>query len=269
MALCQTAVVHDKFANLEKARCVVAQAAAKGAKLAVLPEMFNCPYDTDRFRAYAEPIPAGMSSRFLSALAAEYRIFLVGGSVPEKSGSRFFNSSPVFNPKGKLIALHRKMHLFDVSLKTVKIKESRVLSAGNQVTVFKTPIGPIGLCLCYDLRFPELFRLMLKKKVVGVVIPAAFSIETGMAHWHTLLRTRAIDNQIFIMAASPARAKAPDYPAFGHSLAADPFGRILVEAGEKESLVFFDLDLAVLKTVRSHLPLLRHRRTDLYDVCAK
>jgi len=269
VGLCQFVVREGKQQNLDRARESIETAVRRGAKLVVLPEMFNCPYDTAFFADYAEGVPAGPSCRMLSEAAGDFKVHIVGGSLPERQGQRVYNTSVVFNPQGRLIARHRKIHLFDVSLKTVRMRESDVLSPGSLVTVFPTPFGSMGLLVCYDARFPELFRLMLKKGIAAVVMPAAFSRETGSSHWHALVRARAMDNQIYMLACSPARGPSAGYQAYGHSLVADPWGRILAEAGEREGVVIAELEKARLTDVRSRLPLLAHRRTDLYDVIAK
>jgi predicted amidohydrolase len=185
---------------------------------------------------------------------------VVGGSIPEISNGKLYNTSSVFDPTGKLIAKHRKVHLFDVSLKKVKMMESSVLTPGDSLTTFDTPFGKVGLIICYDVRFPEIFRLMLKKDIKAVVVPAAFSVVTGTAHWKMLMRTRAVDNQIYMIAASPARTYGKGYRAYGHSLVSDPFGIIEAEAGVGEEVIYADLNKERIEEVRNTLPLLRHRK---------
>jgi predicted amidohydrolase len=267
ISVCQTAVTADKNRNLLRARAMLGRAKAAGAGLAVLPEMFNCPYETACFSAYAEKVPHGPTCAMLSSAAKKLRMTVVGGSMPERDGRRLYNTSPVFDASGRLVARHRKIHLFDVSLKSVAMRESGVLSAGEAVTVFKTAAGAFGLVICYDARFPELFRLMLRKNIIGAVMPGAFSVETGSAHWKALLRMRAVDNQIYMAAASPARNRS-GYRAYGHSMIVDPWGTPLAEAGARPALITAEIDLARLQKIRGRLPLLRHRRTDLYRVRA-
>ena len=268
VGLCQFVVRRGKQENLDCARKCIETAARRGAKLVVLPEMFNCPYDSAFFADYAESVPAGPSCRMLAEAAGDFRVHIVGGSLPERRGRRIYNTSVVFNPQGRLIARHRKIHLFDVSLKTVRMRESDVLSPGSRITVFATPFGSMGLVICYDARFPELFRLMLKKGITAVVMPAAFSRETGSSHWHALVRMRAVDNQVYMLACSPARGPSAGYRAYGHSLIADPWGSVMAEAGEGEGVITAVLEQACLAEIRSRLPLLIHRRKDLYDVIA-
>jgi predicted amidohydrolase len=261
------AVTADKARNLLRARAMLGRAKAAHADLAVLPEMFNCPYETARFSAHAEKVPHGPTCAMLSSEAKKLRMTVVGGSMPERDGRRLYNTSPVFDPAGRLVARHRKIHLFDVSLKSVAMRESDVLSAGDAITIFKTTLGTFGLVICYDARFPELFRLMLRKNIIGVIMPGAFSVETGSAHWRALLRIRAVDNQIYMAAASPARNRS-GYRAYGHSMIVDPWGTPLAEAGTRPALITAAIDPARLKQIRGRIPLLQHRRSDLYRVRA-
>lgn len=266
-AVCQLTVVEDKNKNLEQARGMIARAAADGAKLVALPEMFNCPYVAGLFPAYAESFPDGKTFEMLSGAARDEKIYLVGGSVPEREGARVFNSSFVFGPDGSLLGRHRKMHLFDVNIPgRVNVRESDTLSPGNQVTVIDTGLGRIGVAICYDVRFPELIRLMALAGARVVVIPAAFNMTTGPAHWDILYRSRAVDNQVYVIAASPARNTAAPYVAYGHSMILDPWGEMVCRAGEGEQVVYGEIDGERIDRVRRELPLLEHRRTDLYKV---
>lgn len=264
IGICQIRVRENKSSGLARAEDLIVSARDKGAQLVVLPEMWNCPYDIRCFKAYAESVPDGESCRLLSSLARRLKIHIVGGSIPESDRGRIYNSAPVFNPQGKLIALHRKVHLFDVNLRGVRMRESAVLSAGNRMTVFGTPFGRFGLLICYDARFPEMLRQLLRHGAETVIIPGAFSKVTGEAHWHALMRMRAVDNQVFVAAASPARDKKASYQAFGHSLVSDPWGGILAEAGTGESVILAELNPKTLSQIRTRLPLLAHRRPDLY-----
>ncbi|OGJ86616.1 MAG: hypothetical protein A2268_12970 [Candidatus Raymondbacteria bacterium RifOxyA12_full_50_37] len=263
VGVCQVRVGADKEKNIANAAWAIAQAHARGASLIVLPEMFTCPYDRGYFKTFAEPVPRGPACEMLADLARTFKAFIVGGSIPERHGKRIYNSSPVFNPGGKLIAVHRKIHLFDVNLKTVRMRESAVFSPGALPTVFTTPFGVFGLAICYDARFPELFRAMLRKKIRGVIVPAAFSIETGVAHWEPLMRMRAVDNQVYVIAASPARTSVL-YHAYGHSMAVDPWGKIIAECGTGEEVFVCTLDSQRVADVRERLPLLKHRRPAAY-----
>jgi len=265
IALCQLPVKTDKQTNLNQATIMLQAAAAGGAQLAVLPEMFNCPYDIHCFRDYAEEIPSGETTKHLANLARTLGLFLVGGSIPELSDDLLYNTSVVFNPLGKIIARHRKAHLFDVRVKNgIEFTESLVLSPGNTATLFETPWGKIGLEICYDIRFPELTRKMAKDGARLVIVPAAFNMTTGPLHWELLFRSRALDNQIFMLGASPARDLQSSYIAYGHSLAVNPWGKVLAQLNERPGILMVELDLTQVEEVREALPVWKQRREELY-----
>ncbi|WP_018084680.1 carbon-nitrogen hydrolase family protein [Desulfurispora thermophila] len=267
VGICQLDVLEDKQANIEKAVKMIDRAADAGAELVVLPEMFNCPYHTAKFKAYAESWPEGETLRALATAARDSGVYLVGGSIAEQDGDNLYNTSFIFAPDGKLLSRHRKVHLFDVDLPGgISVKESATLGYGNQVTVVPASFGSFGVAICYDIRFPELARLMVLRGAQIIVVPAAFNMTTGPAHWHLLYRMRAVDNQVFMVAASPARNVDASYVAYGHSLVVDPWGEIVAEAGTGEQLLIARMDLDRLRKVRAQLPLLRHRRTDIYTL---
>ncbi|MGB9805032.1 carbon-nitrogen hydrolase family protein [Desulfofundulus sp.] len=265
VAVCQMTIVREKEKNLVRAREMIARAGQQGARLVVLPEMFNCPYVASLFPMYAETYPDGPSIQMLSRAAREEGVYLVGGSVPEQDGGRIYNTSFIFSPDGRLLGRHRKMHLFDVQLASgLTVKESSTLSAGDQVTVIPSELGGLGVAICYDVRFPELMRLMVLKGARLVVIPAAFNMTTGPAHWELIFRMRAVDNQVYFIGASPARDPMAPYVAYGHSLVVDPWGNVISMAREGEEIIYAEIDLDLIEKIRSELPLLRHRRTDIY-----
>ncbi|HKL75417.1 MAG TPA: carbon-nitrogen hydrolase family protein [Halanaerobiales bacterium] len=266
VALIQMKVIDDKDKNLVKAKDFVKKAADQEAELVMLPEMFNCPYQTIKFPEYAEK-EGGKSWRFLSELAKENDIFLVGGSIPEKDDKNdTYNTSYVFNNKGEQIAKHRKVHLFDIDIEGGQtFKESDTLSAGNNITVFDTPYGKMGLVICYDLRFPELSALLSKKGVKYILVPGAFNMTTGPAHWELLFRSRALDNQVYTLGAAPARDSKQPYVSYGNSIAVSPWGKVIKRLGGGEDILITDLDLDYLDKIREELPLLKHKREDIYD----
>ncbi|CCO09303.1 carbon-nitrogen hydrolase family protein [Desulforamulus hydrothermalis] len=265
LALCQLQVTADKKLNLRHARAAVQEAAGRGCRLAALPEMFNCPYGNRYFPAYAEEFPDGETIRCLAGLAKEYGIYLVGGSIPERSAGRLYNTSFVFGPDGNLLARHRKIHLFDIDIPGgISFKESATLAAGNSLTLFTTPFCRIGVAICYDIRFPELTRAMALQGIHLLVLPAAFNMTTGPAHWELTMRARALDNQIFVAAVSPARDNQAEYVAYGHSMVTSPWGEVLVQAADGPAVLTADIDLAQLHRIREQLPLLKHRREDVY-----
>ena len=265
VALCQMTVQEDKQANLQKAAQLLRSAADAGCALAVLPEMFNCPYDNSAFAAYAEVWPNGESMQLLARLARETAMTIIGGSLPERFRDKLYNSSFAFGPDGSLIARHRKMHLFDIAIPGGTVfQESAVLCAGREVTVGQIGELKFGLGICYDMRFPELARAMTLQGAQLLIYPGAFGPETGPAHWELTLRARAVDNQVFVLGVSPAPTRGASYQAYGNSLAVDPWGRGLAKGNRAETLLVVELDLAVLDKVRQELPLLEHRRPLMY-----
>ncbi|WP_346355117.1 carbon-nitrogen hydrolase family protein [Azotosporobacter soli] len=264
-ALCQMTVVADKEANLEKAAQLIRSAADAGCAIAVLPEMFNCPYDNRLFADYAETWPEGPSLKRLAALAKETKMLVVGGSVPERYRGSLYNTAFVFDAQGTLLTRHRKMHLFDIDIPGgTFFQESATLCAGREITVAQGSGIVFGLGICYDMRFPELARSMTLKGAQILIYPGAFGPETGPAHWELTLRARAVDNQVFTLGVSPAPTQGEGYQAYGNSLAVDPWGRVLAKANRAEALLVVELDLSLLDKVRQELPLLAHRRPLCY-----
>lgn len=271
----------DKAVNLAHARTKVLEAAQAGAKLIVLPECFNSPYGTQYFPKYAEtllPSPPtedqSPSYHALSAIAAEAKAYLVGGSIPElePTTKKYYNTSLVLSPTGSLIGTHRKTHLFDIDIPgKITFKESEVLSPGNQLTIVDLPdYGKIGLAICYDIRFPEAAMIAARKGAFALIYPGAFNMTTGPMHWSLLARARAVDNQLYVGLCSPARDMEATYHAWGHSLIANPAAEVLVEAEDKETIVYADLDNDTIQSTRKGIPVYTQRRFDLYpDVSAE
>jgi omega-amidase len=232
--------------------------------------MFNCPYENEKFPLYAENRYDSETLKAISAAVRESGLYLVAGSIPELDGEKIYNTSFILNPFGEIIGSHRKLHLFDVDVPDgITFKESDTITAGDNLTVLDTDFARIGLAICYDIRFPELSRLMALEGVELLVVPGAFNMTTGPAHWKTLISSRAIDNQFFIAAASPARDEKASYVAYGHSMIVDPWGDVLVEAGSGEKIIYADIHLDRLEEVRSQLPVLKNRRADIYDISIK
>lgn len=203
IALIQMPVLPDKVKNIQTACGKIREAAKNGADFAVLPEMFCCPYDNSCFGAYGEP-EGGEAQTALSHLAAELGLYLVGGTVPELSEGRIYNTSYVYGPDGRQLAKHRKAHLFDIDVQGgQRFRESDTLSPGNAITTFETAFGTMGLCVCFDLRFEELARCMCLRGAKVIFVPAAFNMTTGPAHWELLFRQRAVDNQCFTVGGLP------------------------------------------------------------------
>ena len=260
----QMNVVRDKSQNIAHARELLRQAAGEGLDLAVLPEMFCCPYSNRLFRAYSEE-EEGEAWAALSQMARELGIYLVGGSMPELSDGKVYNTAYVFDREGRQIAKHRKVHLFDVNIAGgQRFQESAVLSPGDQITVFDTEFGKIGLCICFDLRFQELAKIMADRGAQMIVVPAAFNMTTGPAHWELLFRMRAVDNQVFTLGTAPARNEAESYVSYANSILADPWGNVLARAGAGEEILKAEIDFAQNQAIRQQLPIRSARRNDLY-----
>lgn len=264
LALCQMMVSKDKKQNLAAAESMIREAAGKGAQVAALPEMFNCPYSNKYFREYAEK-EGEETFQFLSSLARELGIYLVGGSIPELEDDKVYNTSYSFDTQGKLIGKHRKIHLFDIDVKGgIRFMESETLTPGETVTILDTEFCKIGVAICYDVRFPELFRKMALEDAKLVVLPGAFNMTTGPAHWELTMRARALDNQIYFAAVSPARDIGGPYQAYGNSCIANPWGEFCGKTDAGASIVYAKIDLDYVEDIRNQLPLLKHRRPKLY-----
>ena len=264
LALCQVTGSADKELNRAKASQFIREAAANGAQVISLPEMWNCPYSNDYFRKYAEP-EDGESVQMMSDLAKELGIYLIGGSISELDGDRVYNTSFSFDPSGRIIGRHRKVHLFDIDVEGgIRFMESDTLTAGNELTVVDTEFCKIGVAICYDIRFPEWFRKMALAGAQLIVLPAAFNMTTGPAHWDLSIRARALDNQVYMAANAPARVEDGVYVSYGNSCIASPWGDFIAHADEKPQIIYGDIDLDRVAAVREQLPLLKHRRPELY-----
>ncbi len=266
IAICQMRVVDDKQINIDKATSMIKESADNGADMIVLPEMFNCPYDTHKFRDYAESADESQSLKAVSQAASLNDVYIVAGSIPELLDGDIYNSCFVFDRNGHILDVYRKMHLFDVDIPGMIFHESETVTAGNEIVVVETDLTNVGIVICYDIRFPELFRLMNLKNAGLMVIPGAFNMKTGPSHWETLIKARAIDNQVYMAAASPASNDDLSYVAYGHSLIVDPWGNVLGKAGRDEEIIYANIDAAYIDKIRRELPILKNRRTDIYKL---
>mmetsp|Transcript_43333 Transcript_43333/g.69744 ORF Transcript_43333/g.69744 Transcript_43333/m.69744 type:complete len:426 (+) Transcript_43333:94-1371(+) len=349
VAMCQLAVGVDKAANIAGARDAIFAAAASGAALVVLPEMWNCPYANDSFPSYAEEIgtvggwgesdrveevsrdgeekpPSSSASTTVKAKSSDSKkggedsaggdgnvsvsgkgtatataavvasdwsgasssalasqsspsvamlseaaracgVVLVGGSIPERcpDSGNLYNTCCVFGRDGTMLARHRKTHLFDIDIPgEITFKESDTLSPGNALTVVDTAVGRIGIGICFDVRFPELAMACVNRGAKILVYPGAFNTVTGPLHWELLLRARAVDNQCFVLACSPARVPGATYQAWGHSTAVGPFAEVIATCGESPATVACQLDMKQVAVRRRNMPLEQQRRGDLY-----
>lgn len=262
----QMPVFADKKQTAEYIKQAIEKAAAE-ADFIALPEMFCCPYQVENFPVYAER-EGGEMWGLCSELAKKYGVYLSAGTMPEKDEEgKIYNTGYVFDRLGKQIAKHRKMHLFDIDVKGGQyFKESDTLTAGGEVTTFETEFGVFGLCVCYDLRFPELARLMTLRGAKAVFVPAAFNMTTGPAHWELLFRSQAASNQIYAVGTAPCRDKTASYQSWGHSIVTDPWGTVISQLGDEENIKITELDFDRLEAVREQLPLLKQRRTDIYEL---
>ncbi|XP_023067853.1 omega-amidase NIT2 isoform X1 [Piliocolobus tephrosceles] len=266
MALIQLQISSVKSDNVTRACSFIREAAMQGAKIVSLPECFNSPYGTKYFPEYAEKIP-GESTQKLSEVAKECSIYLIGGSIPEEDAGKLYNTCAVFGPDGTLLAKYRKIHLFDIDVPgKITFQESETLSAGDSFSTFDTPYCRVGLGICYDMRFAELAQIYAQRGCQLLVYPGAFNLTTGPAHWELLQRSRAVDNQVYVATASPARDDKASYVAWGHSTVVNPWGEVLAKAGTEEAIVYSDIDLKKLAEIRQQIPVFRQKRSDLYAV---
>lgn len=275
LALIQLAAGANKATNLHAARSKVLEASKAGAKIIVLPECFNSPYGCKFFPQYAEPLLPSPPSKeeapsyhALSEMAAEAQAYLVGGSIPELDAKtqKYHNTSLTFNPKGELMATHRKVHLFDIDIPgKITFKESEVLSPGDKITLIDIPeYGRIAVAICYDVRFPELAMIAARHNAFLLLYPGAFNLTTGKLHWELQARARAVDNQVYVGLCSPARDMSADYNAWGHSMIVDPNAEKLDELGEGEGIAYAELSGEKIAEIRKGIPIYTQRRFDVY-----
>lgn len=267
IAAIQMSTVADKMENVRTVKTYLEKIKDENPDFVILPEMFCCPYQTENFPIYAEK-EGGPVWQQLSGYAKQYGIYLIGGSMPEKDAEgNVYNTSYIFDREGKQIGKHRKVHLFDIDVKGGQtFKESDTLTAGDSDTVFDTEFGKIGVMLCFDIRFPELSRMMVNDGAKVIFVPAAFNMTTGPAHWELSFRTRALDNQIYMVGCAPARDVSAGYISWGHSIVTDPWGRVTDMLDEKKGILLAELDMDYEEQVREELPLLKSRRKDIYQL---
>ena len=271
VAVIQLSSQDDVEANLANMRDLVLEAGRRGAELAVLPENFAFMGEEAKKRDIAERIDADHNGPILTALrqaARDARVILVAGGMPEQSGDhdRPYNTSVLLEPDGRLVTTYRKVHLFDVDLADgTKALESNATKAGDEPSVTEIsgrqgkPVG-LGMTICYDLRFPELYRKLSERGVRIVTVPAAFTLTTGKDHWHVLLRARAIENQVFVLAPAQHGRHPRGRQTYGKSLIVDPWGDVLAQAAEGPGIAMAKLDFDAQDRVRASLPCLAHRR---------
>jgi len=305
--LAQLGVGADKFLNVSTALARIEEAAKAGANMVVLPEMFNCPYANASFGPYSERLPGvgasyeevlamdpkeSPTSRAMAEAARKNKVWLVAGSVPErapsaikgerhpKTGSteHLYNTCLVFSPEGRVVARHRKLHLFDIDVPgKMRFCESDTLSAGPAApTLFDTPFGRVGVGICYDIRFGEYAALLSARGATMLVYPGAFNSVTLTLHWERLSRGLALDQQLWMLVCSPSRDEAnpSSYQAWGHSSVVSPWGRVTATTEHRPDLVITEVDMAEVEDMRKSIPVRTQKRTDIYKTqncahCAK
>ena len=255
LAICQNKPGYDKEENIYKILKMVETSAQQGADLIVLPEIFVYPFELRKINDIAESNDETLNR--LVETAKTHGIHLCTGSLPVKELNRVFNRSYLIDPDGEIILQYDKSYLYDVSLPGLKIEESKVFTRGKRYAIASTPLGKIGILICYDIRFPETARRLALLGADIILVPAAFNTVTGPDHWHIFFKTRAVENQCYFAAASPARNHNTRFRAYGHSLIVDPWGDIVKEAGEGEIIIYGKIDPARIIEIRERLPLLK------------
>jgi predicted amidohydrolase len=252
----------DPDTNLEAATRLIRKAAKAGAEFVGVPENFAWMGPETERDANAETLEGATLSR-MAELAREFKVSLLAGSVLEQGapGNRLYNTSVLFGPEGQRLGVYRKIHLFDVEVGDGQTyRESASVAPGTEVVVADSPLGKVGLSVCYDLRFPELYRKHAEAGAVLLTVPAAFTLMTGKDHWEVLLRARAIENQAYVMAPAQQGKHPKDRMTWGHAMVIDPWGLVIARASEGEGFAMAELDAAYLAKVRKSLPALQHRR---------
>lgn len=262
VAAIQLSSGEDKKSNIERAVELSEEAAGDGAQLIALPETFDYRGNSEKVARIAEEVP-GAAIRPLMELARQHSVWVLAGSIHEKGpeDSRPFNCSLLINPNGAIVAKYRKIHLFDMWLEDSSVEESRYYTAGDWPVVSQVNGLRVGLSICYDVRFPELYRRYAQEPVDLITIPSAFTAATGEAHWEVLVRARAIESQCFVLAPNQYKVNTADVPCYGNSMIVDPWGRVLARgSSDHEETLYADLNLAEIGRVRSRIPALQNRR---------
>lgn len=272
MGLIQLDTQSDKCSNMKQICEFIDEAAAKGAKLVAFPEVMNYMGKNTKEGGGTELIPGGYTTKILMKKAKEHDIYIHCGSFYERTpGERKkYNTSVMLNNKGEIIAKYRKLHLFDAILQDGQIiNESIRIEPGVDIVNVNTEIGNLGFTICYDIRFPELFRLLVLNGAQIIFTPANFTVPTGMDHWETILRTRAIENGCYIIAPAQVGKKYYGHSSFGNSMVVDPWGNVIAKAKDQPCVTMVEIDLDYLDKIRQMMPSLKNRRADVYDLKIK
>jgi len=270
LAACQVRQSRDKSKCLEYAQQSIEEATKNGANFLVLGECWNCA--ADRKNNAEELNEKSTTLNFLKTITKNLGIFLVAGSIPELDDKgTVYNTSLILN-KGEVLGKYRKTHLFDIDMPGKMVyKESATFGFGDSFSVLDTEFGKIGVSICFDVRFPEVSMLMAAEGAKILILPGNFTLTTGPLHWELLLRSRAVDNQVYVVGCSTARLKEDTtvIQAYGHSMIVDPLGKVLAEAGEDPEIIYADIDLKNVEDARSGLPYQNLKRKDLYNLTYK
>jgi len=254
----------NKEENLKTAEKLIDQLALQGAELIVLPEHFNFIGRENRFETMSEELEDSPSHEIIRQKAIDHGIHIHSGSLLEKSGDSLYNTAVVFDPEGEIVAKYRKIHLFDVEVPGgTTYLESANITAGEEVVTFSIGSITFGLSTCYDLRFPELYRALVARGAQVILVPAAFTMQTGRDHWELLLRARAVENLCYVIAANQYGSCPPKHLSFGRSMAIDPWGLVLSQAGDEVCAITADIDMERLAHIRTTFPALNHIRKDI------
>ncbi|HJW75557.1 MAG TPA: carbon-nitrogen hydrolase family protein [Thermoleophilia bacterium] len=267
VAAVQMNVGERKGDNVALALRSIDEAAARGARLIVLPELMTYHGSPSRYREVAEPV-LGPTSELLAAKAREHGCFILGGSLvePGPAQGRYYNSSYVLDPSGSLCAVYRKVHLFDVTVPgQVEARESDSIEPGDVLVAVELPEFILGMSICFDLRFPELYRALAAAGAHVLAVPAAFRAATGKAHWESLVRARAIENHAYVVAAAQWGIAGGNVSMHGHTMIVDPWGSVLTEIAEGDGAILAEVDVAEVKKRRGQIPTLAARRSDVYE----
>ena len=269
VGVCQNLQSYDIEHNIAKSATMVDEAADKGADIVVFTEMFSTPYEPKAIRSAEQFSMKALD--VMKAKALSRKIHIVAGSLPWTSqGNRLFNRAHVIGPDGEIIYHHDKIHLFDCTPPGgPSVKESEGITPGGSLGHFTTPWGNASVIVCYDIRFTPLAQILIERDVRLLFIPAAFSLTTGKAHWEMLVRLRAVELQAFVIGVQPAYNPGLAYIPWGHSMAASPWGDVLLDAGTAETVRVVRLDLTEIEKIRAQFPLHAHRRFDLYETMWK
>lgn len=266
VAAIQMSSTPNKDENLSTAERLIRAASSSGADLVALPELWSCHGLESAYSENAEPIP-GETTSFLGNLAGDLGLYLLGGSIleTEPSSPKLHNTSTLFRPDGEMSAVYRKVHLFDVKAQDREYLESGTIEPGAEIVTAKAGTATLGLSVCYDVRFPELYRLLALRGAEVLMVPAAFTLQTGKDHWELLLRARAVENQAFVVAPAQWGQKADGRWTYGRSLIVDPWGTVLAQCPDRDGFALATLDLGYLDRLREDFPALVNRRPEVYD----